>query len=137
MGRFLFNGNDRLAVLGEFRHSEALGVRNIFQQNERSRIDADKAFDEGLDGTRKYIVPENDATMRLPDKILAKPQGLRDSARFVLNAIGESALILPTRSKQVHNRPHVLGTRDNHDVVDAGFEHLIDRMQDHGLFAHR
>src|SRR6185295_532504 len=95
--RFFDDANDArttcaYAFLTQFRNTESLGIRDFLEKDvSRGRIRHELIYKRS-DGALENIITQQDAH-RLPAcEAFGERQRLRDTARFVLNAVGKRAV---------------------------------------------
>ena len=137
------NGVVRLGRLGllfdplhpvavQLGHTEALGIRDFFQDDARAPLLPAKGVDEGSDVVFDDVVPEDyDHTLPL-GVVLGEAERLRDaSLAFLVDVVdmGEAELLaVPEKAQEV---PRVVASRNQEDVLDPGVDQCLDGVVDH------
>src|SRR5207253_2582367 len=133
--RLLHDADDARTIhLGD---AVTLGVVDLLEQEPRAAPLFAERLHAGADIVREDVVAEDHADQLLAGEILGEPERLRDSARLVLDLVGEAAAEVLAGPEQRHHVAHVLHARDDEDLFDPGRDELADGMEDHRLAAHR
>jgi hypothetical protein len=69
--------------------------------------------------------------------MFCQPESLSDSACFILHAVRQSAVVISTGPKQFHEVAHVLGSRDEQDILQPGPGQFFQWVIHHRPRTHR
>ena len=135
-GRLFVDPDDARSV--ERRHPEAFGIRNLLEEDSRSRRLFFKAARVGPDVVLEDVVAEHDADPVAVGEIFAQSQRVGDPAFAVLirivDVLEAEVFSIPEQSQEVARR---VPAGNEHDLFETGAAQRFERIVDHRLVVHR
>src|SRR5262245_36496735 len=131
---FLDPDDSAVANLG---HAVTLGIGHPLQQDPRMFRPRYGIATQVARSAEKGVVAEKGERMATTTEDLGQTERLRDAARRLLDAVGQVAVVAPSRAEKRPESTQVLRTCHQQDLVDPGADDLAERVANHRRWADR
>ena len=114
------------------------GILHLLEQDAAAALLIDEVLDIGSDGLAENVVAEHDHDLVAVDEALAQAQRFCDPAGLrLIRELQPPQSELIAVAEQRQELACVVAAGHHHDLVDAGRNERLDRIEDHRLVVDR